>query len=381
VSVLGVGTVCFDFLARRKAAVTAPSSYGLLRRNSWPLLIFAAAVLIRLSLFAFIARYYPERFFANDSFEYDKLALNLSVHGRSSPSDRAPFAPEIRRTPVYPLFLAATYRAFGHHPRIAILLQLLLNSLTCVLVYEGGRRILERRITRVIGLLAVVDLSFLRYSAVLLSEALLVFLLSVGCACFVWHYAQRKGGWCIAASGVLFGLSALCKPIALYLPVVLFVLVFVRSRDAICLRSNALFLLSFLITIAPWTIRNYQRFGVPLFSTIRGENLLFYNAAFLEASRDKQSIAAVRSKLEAEVEAQAGGEALGVVERYRILEPSSFSLHNENTCFRTTPRRQALGEGMLGDCFWRRTIPRRSRPWAKFQITCSIFRLLHTFLS
>ena len=47
---------------QERPTVTLPSSNGLLRHNSWPLALFAAAILIRLSLFVLIARYYPAIF-------------------------------------------------------------------------------------------------------------------------------------------------------------------------------------------------------------------------------------------------------------------------------------------------------------------------------
>ena len=75
--------------------------------------------------------YYPNGVFeSSDSVEYHQLALNLLQHGEFSRSLRAPYEPEIIRTPVYPLMFAGLYGTFGIQPAIIVFTQIALSVAT-----------------------------------------------------------------------------------------------------------------------------------------------------------------------------------------------------------------------------------------------------------
>ena len=58
------------------------------------------------------------------------------------------------RAPLYPYFLGAIYTALGHDYYLARLIQLILGSISCVLVYLVGREIFNWRVGLVASLIA-----------------------------------------------------------------------------------------------------------------------------------------------------------------------------------------------------------------------------------
>ena len=90
-------------------------------------------------VFGFIA-HDPRKFYTYDSQGYELRALNLLRHGVFSSDERAPFAPDLRRTPIYPAFVAAVYAVVGQRPDAVALLQIVLGSLAALLAFSSRRR-------------------------------------------------------------------------------------------------------------------------------------------------------------------------------------------------------------------------------------------------
>ena len=64
-----------------------------------------------------------------DALHYDGFAQSVLTHGEYTYSGSREF--KIRRPPVYPLFLAAIYKVFGHSLHAVRVIQVLINVLTC----------------------------------------------------------------------------------------------------------------------------------------------------------------------------------------------------------------------------------------------------------
>jgi 4-amino-4-deoxy-L-arabinose transferase-like glycosyltransferase len=58
------------------------------------------------------------------------------------------------RASLYPYFLALLYKIFGHNYSMARLIQFLIGSLSCVLVYLLGKKVFNKRTAGIAGLLA-----------------------------------------------------------------------------------------------------------------------------------------------------------------------------------------------------------------------------------
>jgi hypothetical protein len=219
----------------------------------------------------------------SDGAEYDSYAWNLA-QGRGYMG----ISPDVRdaggrllehstayRVPGTPLLWAFLYRIVGHRYDVIRLTHCILGAASVALVYAIGRACFDRRV----GLLAAGIWTLwpqsLFYSGELLSEALatVLFLWSVlACLQFARAPSWPKAAW----AGALLGLAILTRPgTAFMLPLTAVWALWQHRR---CPRDAILALMIIacaVLTLVPWTIRNYLVLGalVPL-STQGGSALL-----------------------------------------------------------------------------------------------------------
>ncbi len=94
--------------------------------------MFSVAVLLRAAYF--LPRWASVPDWNVDALGYHQLAVNLLEHGAFSISTAPPLQPDAIRTPGYPAFIALVYLIFGVSPQAVLLLQVILDSLTALLV-------------------------------------------------------------------------------------------------------------------------------------------------------------------------------------------------------------------------------------------------------
>jgi len=173
-----------------------------------------------------------------------------------------------REASLYPITIAATYRAFGERPLLIVLGQCLLFAATCALAFDLGRRLYNRRTGLIAGALVVFNPLLLRYVGDLHMETMLTFLVTLNVWCMVKFYEQRT-----ISSGALVGLSAavagLTKGVALVPPLVFGACWVVKGLDARRRRvapaapwaAVAAIAIATVTVVTPWTIRNYRVTG------------------------------------------------------------------------------------------------------------------------
>jgi 4-amino-4-deoxy-L-arabinose transferase-like glycosyltransferase len=247
------------------------------------LTIILIALVLRGAMFL-IACHHPERLSFRDTGSYVQPALNLLAGHGFSQQEVSPFAPDASRTPVYPLFIAVLYAAFGEFPLVIAGAQVVISALTATLTYLLGRRLLPEREAHIGGLLLALSLGSIVHSLYIMTETLFtLLLLGVAWALVVYRDAAQKR-WLIGG-GLLAGLVTLCRPVAL--PYLLIVAPLAgcarRCRWQQGVLAALVLLLTASLVVAPWIVRNYRLVGAPTLSTIASYNLLFYNAVSLEA--------------------------------------------------------------------------------------------------
>jgi 4-amino-4-deoxy-L-arabinose transferase-like glycosyltransferase len=239
---------------------------------------------------------YPERTILPDSEKYIIYAENIMEGKGFSLQKDPPYAPSAFNTPLYPLFIATIYKIFGKNVLIVAFIQIIFSTLTVLLTYYLGRYFFSEKIAYYGSLLFAFGLGPIVYSILLLTETLFTLLLLAGILCLFMYSSHNETKWIIFA-GVLIGLSILCRPIALFLPVILAIilfLLFLNSYRNIYI-SILIFLVSVACIITPWVIRNYRSLGVANVSIISSYNLLFYNATALKADIENLKQSAVRT--------------------------------------------------------------------------------------
>ena len=157
------------------------------------------------------------------------------------------------RPPGYAAFLAAVFFVFGKSVLAAKLANAALGAATLFVVYRAALSLFDRATARI----AVAMMSFypylLAYSADVLSETLLTFLLAASVLALV-RAAEKPDLKRLALAGFVCGLTALTKSVVL--PFFLLAGAWLWARTG-RLRAPLLVALAGALTIAPWSLRNY----------------------------------------------------------------------------------------------------------------------------
>ncbi len=165
------------------------------------------------------------------------------------------------RAPLYPYFLASVYKIFGHNYFMPRLIQFLIGSLSCVLIYLLGKKVFNRRTARIAGLLASLYGVLIYFEGELLIPVLLVFLdLLLILALLRATEKPSYTRWTLC--GAILGLSALARPNILLVGVAFLFWILILFRSDVKIGSKSVlcagsFALGAILIISPITLRNY----------------------------------------------------------------------------------------------------------------------------
>lgn len=262
------------------------------------ILILAFALGLRLLLWS-----QPLHEPANDEVEYITVARDLLAGRGWSFYERYHWL----RAPLYPLFLAASWRLAGDDGwpgatqalHLAALPNIALSVASVYLTFALTRRLIDDRAALIAAALNAILWTHATFASLYMAETLFAVLFQLGMLCLLkatsGQPAAPRWGY-ISAAAVSFGLATLTRSIAmLFLPVAAVWLVTVvyrqsagaRRRLALAGAAGGLLLGGAALTIAPWTIRNYQAYG----GLIIVETGLAYNLwVFNEPREDRETI-------------------------------------------------------------------------------------------
>jgi 4-amino-4-deoxy-L-arabinose transferase-like glycosyltransferase len=157
------------------------------------------------------------------------------------------------RAPLYPFLLGAIYKVFGPNLLAARLIQALIGSASCGLLYLLARRLFDEKVARISGLVMAFYPLAIYFDGELLIANLLVFLLLVGFVLFV-RSRDLDRQWYLP--GLAFGLAAIARPnvLAFIVALAIWLLLEYQARRW---RRAIQFACAVAVMIAPVTIRNY----------------------------------------------------------------------------------------------------------------------------
>lgn len=257
------------------------------------MLVLLVALTLRLAL-SLVALPHPERAFSPDTASYLDFANRiLSGQGWEYPS--------AIRTPVYPLFLAGVMAVAGETAFLIILAQILVSLANIGLTYWLASEIFDAKVALLSALLLAVSMESITHAFYLLTETLFTFLFLLSTV-FLWR-AKRTASWKLSlVAGIFLGLGILTRPLVLYYPWLASAFLFLDPAPLQKRLANTLlFLASCGLVLAPWMARNEVVIGRPVVSTITENNLLYYNAATLQARDTGKNEDVVRQELSARV--------------------------------------------------------------------------------
>lgn len=228
-------------------------------------MIIFTGLLLRLVFLGFIIfNFGEEAVFTGDSAGFYQTARNLlSGHGFSRASE-APFLPDARFPPLYPILMASSIQVSGS-VLLLIFLQVILSSFIPLLVWKISGFLTDLSGPRILaaGIAALEPLSVI-LSGLLITDVISVFFMISALYFFLTFREEIQLKYAISA-GVLLGLSVLTKPNAQFLFILGGLVIFfyvLRSYSRFILASGVGFILAFLLVISPWVIRNHKEFGI-----------------------------------------------------------------------------------------------------------------------
>ncbi len=163
------------------------------------------------------------------------------------------------RPPLYPAFLAMMLAISGGNVSFALFGQALLSGIAVLAFVWLGHRLFESHVAGLLsGLIAATFVPLASFSSVLFAEALFVALTILALA-LVDRLIKRGRRRDALLAGLVLALAALTRAVALlYIPLLALLLLFLLRGDWLRrLLLVGLLLLTAIVTIAPWTIRNY----------------------------------------------------------------------------------------------------------------------------
>ncbi len=188
---------------------------------------------------------------------YSSIAVNLlNGHGFVGEPKGDPI---LWRAPLYPAFLAIVYGLWGEENASAVMItQVLLAAMTATLVWWIGSQLYSKTV----GMLAAIGFAMYPLSAYytvrFMPEPLFTLILTGVSATLMWAMHSGRAAH-FAIVGALVALAALIKPVALgFAPfLVLYFLYRGRQEPRRAVIQGAVLMVSFVVVVMPWTLRNY----------------------------------------------------------------------------------------------------------------------------
>lgn len=189
----------------------------------------------------------------NDSRDYVEIAQNIIKNGQYGFNLAMP---DGSRTPAYPFFIAF----FGANVGLVVFVQHILSALVGLLIFKIGKRLFTERSGWWAGLFFAIEPSVMVWTEQALTEPLFTFLLISAIYLFILGLEKSRN---LLFSSLLFGLTALTRPVGLLLiiPIIIFLFIW-KKFGTISFKTIIFSILIFLAVLFPWYLRNKITFGV-----------------------------------------------------------------------------------------------------------------------
>ncbi len=215
------------------------------------LAILVLAFVVRLG---FVLVLNPNGYYFSDTRHYDKAAKAL-LAGEG-------FGEKYYRAPLYPVIMAGVYSMFGKSFVAMRILEAFMGVGLCWMIFLIAEFLLNGRIALIATLLSALFPHFILLSGILYPTQVFAILMAASFY-FLLKSEKAKHAWRTAISGVFAALAALTVPAIFFvIPFWLLWLCFLSGKS---IRRNLSFALIFLaalfVTLAPWTLRNYHKYG------------------------------------------------------------------------------------------------------------------------
>jgi 4-amino-4-deoxy-L-arabinose transferase-like glycosyltransferase len=214
------------------------------------IIIFLGSFFIRVLYLSLNIQYIYNNILVNpDSHNYLTIAKNLiSGNGFS-------FTPPYLTSfvePIYPIFLSFVYLIFGNSFIFPILFQILLDSLSAVLIYFFTKKLINIEVAILSSIIYLIYPDFIFATCEIMTETLSLFFMILAIYLLI-KAEDNKGNLFYVFAGIMWGVSVLTKGMLVPFPFLL-LFYFLSKRN---FKKYFLFISFFFISLSPWIIRNY----------------------------------------------------------------------------------------------------------------------------
>jgi len=250
----------------KPSAYSAPPPFWRVVRDSWRsfLLLTIAAFVLRLVF------YFKFPHVTGDSLVYGDIARNWLERGIFGLTHSEGVRPTLIRLPGYPAFLAACFVLFGkEHYNAVLLVQIVVDVVTCFVVADFARRTVSVRAARIAFLLAALCPFTANYTVAPLAETLSILFAAVAldaAAAGLDSFERERASWSAWIwCGVAVSCGILLRPdggiLLIALGVYLLWGMWRRAGERGSLFCAGVLVLAIsLAPLVPWTIRNWRDF-------------------------------------------------------------------------------------------------------------------------
>ncbi len=262
----------------------------------WLATILLTAMALRLALLT-AAFENPEGVFTPDSYSFVQLADHLAEEGEFRKGEGE--APEIFRTPGYPLFLL-TGAEYGDEPhrargwRVVLMAQVLLDVLLVGLTYLLAKQVVSQTAGLAAAAFQAVAPVAVASSCRLLSDSLYAFLLTAALLLFVRHLRGRGHSRTLMASAAIMAVACYVRPVGLVMAAIMLAVLLIRPHRLV--RAGP-FALALALALMPWLTRNIFEAGYFGFSSFAGDSAFKFSAPMAMARADDIPLQEARSRL------------------------------------------------------------------------------------
>jgi hypothetical protein len=233
-----------------------------------------------------------------DTVSYIVPARELIAHHRFFSNG----APEIIRTPGYPLLLTAGL-LLGRLESVTIALQILLSCFTVYMVYQTAFILFEGEwIALIAATLYAIEPFSILFTSLLAPETLFTAVVMVG-VYYLVRYLKRQSPADLLASGGALAASVYVRPVGYFLPVIIAagltawaVATAHQNKQRLIVHTIAFVIVSFGLT-GLWQVRNEAETDYSGFSAIAGDNMYFILAASVLAAEQHVPYYGMRDRL------------------------------------------------------------------------------------
>jgi len=168
------------------------------------------------------------------------------------------------RVPGYPALLALVYMLFGENNMAVVIVQIFIDSLTCVIIGLIAELIVTRGFL-VAGLISALNLSMITLSGMILTDTLFLFLFSLFIL-FVFRYLKDPAKLDIFLAASLLCVATLVRPVSYYLvllllPLLVGFLIWKRRPFKYVIHSSILYIIPIIVAFGSIHHRNFNEYN------------------------------------------------------------------------------------------------------------------------